>query len=89
MTDFQPGPISNPRPGMVLRVIKDGHAQFLRLTHVFDECMYAMWVGEPNEARTARRPRKFSLIEIDGLMKQANSTWGPTSPPVCTTCCSR
>ncbi|WP_188130773.1 DDE-type integrase/transposase/recombinase [Paraburkholderia panacisoli] len=56
-------------------------SRFLRLTHLFDDCAYAMWVGEPNEARTARRPRRLTLSELDLLMKNRKATWGQLRLP--------
>ena len=61
---------------MVLRVTDNTGIRFLRLTHLFDDCAYIMWVGEPNEARTARRPQKLILGELDALAKTPNATWG-------------
>ncbi|WP_341318482.1 hypothetical protein WN982_25955 [Paraburkholderia sp. IMGN_8] len=55
--------------------------RFLRLTHLFDNCAYVMWVGEPNEVRNARRPRKLKLGELDRLAKTINATWGHLSLP--------
>lgn len=80
MPDFEPRPTSKPRPGMVLCVTKNKVTRFLRVTHVFDDCVYAMWVGEPNEARTARRPRKFTLSELD-RMKNRKAAWGQLRLP--------
>jgi putative transposase len=76
MQDFQASPTSKPNSGMVLRVTQDGQTRFLRLTHVFETCIYAMWVGEPNEARTARRPQKFTRSALDNLVNTPNATWG-------------
>ena len=30
--------------------------RYLRLTHIFEDGVYAMWVGTPEEARYAKRP---------------------------------
>jgi hypothetical protein len=65
---------------MVLCVTKNKVTRFLRLTHVFDDCVYAMWVGEPNEARSARRPQKFTLSELD-RMKNRKAAWGQLRLP--------
>lgn len=62
-------------PGLVLRVGDDA-SRYLRLTHVFNNRVYAMWVGEPEDARNARRPTAISLIEIERLTALPSSAWG-------------
>lgn len=64
-----------PTPGLVLRVGVDTN-RYLRLTHVFKDCVYAMWVGEPEGARYARRPTSISLSELRALADSASSAWG-------------
>lgn len=74
--EFQPCKNAVPREGMVLRVPGHDTAKFLRLTHVFNGCVYVMWVGRPEEARNARRPRKLSADELANLVKTPGATWG-------------
>lgn len=62
-------------PGLVLRVGDDA-GRYLRLTHVFNNRVYAMWVGEPEDARNARRPTAISLIELERLTALPSSAWG-------------
>ena len=52
-----------PTPGLVLRVGEDTD-RYLRLTHVFNDCIYAMWVGEPEGARYARRLSDLAFREV-------------------------
>ena len=58
MIEFQP--LENPAtyPGLVLR-IGDEDSRYLRLTHVFEECVYVMWVNQPEQARYARHSSRF------------------------------
>lgn len=76
MLDFQPQSDSpTPAPGMVLRIGTESH-RYLRLTHVFRTRIYAMWVGEPEAARHARRPMAMSLSEFQSLAASPGATWG-------------
>lgn len=76
MPDFQPQTDSPaPAPGMVLRIGTESH-RYLRLTHVFGTRIYAMWVGEPEAARYARRPTAMSLTEFQALSTSPAATWG-------------
>lgn len=85
MPDFQPHPDNPvPVPGLVLRVGEETH-RYLRLTHVFNDRVYAMWVGEPEGARYARRPTPMSRIELEALAVEASSLWGKlVLPPALT-----
>jgi hypothetical protein len=62
-------------PGMVLRV-GETDSKYLRLTHVFEDCAYVMWVSTPENARYARRPKKMLLGELKQLASATTSTWG-------------
>lgn len=73
-----------PAPGLVLRVGEGGN-RYLRLTHVFNGCVYAMWVGEPESARYARRPTLMSLSELQALADTPSSTWGKLVLPTALT----
>ena len=73
-----------PIPGLVLRVGETGN-RYLRLTHVFNDCVYAMWVGEPEGARYARRPTPMSLSELQTLADTASSAWGKLVLPAALT----
>lgn len=66
---------------MILRVSERNRTRFLRLTHVFDNCVYGMFVGEPSEARTVKRPKKFTLQQLDLLIANPGSTWGQFDLP--------
>lgn len=82
MVNFLGTPSMNPGPGSVLRIGGDG-GTYLRITHLFDHCAYVMWVGEANQARTARRPYKVSLRELDELASSQGAQWGRiVLPPV-------
>lgn len=73
-----------PVPGLVLR-IGEAPSRYLRLTHVFDDCVYAMWVGEPEGARYARRPTPMPLRELQALAALPLSAWGKlVLPPALT-----
>ncbi len=74
-TNFRPIENASPAPGMVLRV-GETDSKYLRLTHVFDSCIYAMWVSEPTNARYARRPKRMLLGELQRLAKASSSSWG-------------
>lgn len=73
--DFQPVVNAALSLGMVLR-IGETNSQYLRITHIFKDCVYAMWVDEPKNARYARRPLRKSMSEIDLFAKDPSSTWG-------------
>jgi putative transposase len=75
MVDFLAKPSMKPGPGSVLRVGGDG-GTYLRITHLFDHCVYAMWVGEANQARSARRPHKVSFGELEELACSEGAQWG-------------
>lgn len=80
MIEFQP--LENPAisPGLVLR-IGDKDSRYLRLTHAFEECVYVMWVNEPEQARYARRPSRMLLKELKKLASSSNTTWGRIGLP--------
>lgn len=80
MIEFQPIMNSAPTPGLVLR-IGEVVFRYLRLTHVFENCVYAMWISEPEQARYARRPNKLLLKELDQLISRNNSQWGKIALP--------
>lgn len=69
-----------PAPGLVLRVGEPGY-RFLRLTHVFKGRVYAMWVGEPDGARYARRPTALSMTELEALSGSPGAVWGQLMLP--------
>jgi putative transposase len=80
MIEFQPLENPAPIPGLVLR-IGDQNSRYLRLTHVFEECVYVMWVNEPEEARYARRPSRMLLKELKKMASSNSSTWGKIALP--------
>ena len=76
MTEFEPVAGARPAAGMVLRVGDAREGRYLRLTHVFRDSVYALWVSEPEGARYARRPSRMPLEALDELAKVRESTWG-------------
>lgn len=80
MIEFQPLDNVAATPGLVLRV-GETDSRYLRLTHVFDEYVYAMWVSEPENVRYARRPSRFTLRELEKLSSTASSKWGRLALP--------
>lgn len=80
MVKFLALPSMESGPGSVLRLGGDA-ATYLRITHLFSDCVYAMWVGEANQARTARRPRKVSFGELEELASSPGAQWGRLELP--------
>lgn len=80
MIEFYPILNSTPSPGLVLRV-GESEFRYLRLTHVFESCIYGMWVSEPEQARYARRPTKIHLKELNLLITNNISQWGRLALP--------
>src|SRR5947209_6637287 len=79
MLEFHP--LSDPAlvPGLALQM--ESNTRFLRLTHVFATCVYAMWVGEPEYARYARRPFRIALPKLREFASMPGSSWGRLSIP--------
>lgn len=75
MLEFSPVAHAAPAPGLVLR-LGETNAQYLRVTHVFSSCIYVMRIGEPEQARNARRPSRWSILEIQKLIGRSDTTWG-------------
>src|ERR1035437_437268 len=71
---------SAPAPGLVLQV-READKSFLRITHVFGDCVYCMWVGEPEKAYYARRPKRMPLRELLQLAAEPDSAWGRLALP--------
>lgn len=87
MVEFVPVTNAAPSVGLVLRTGDPGG--YLRITHIFEQCVFAMWVGVPALARTARRPFRISNTELDSLSTAPAASWGRivlparfSSPPV-------
>lgn len=80
MIEFIPLPNAAPTAGLVLRLGKT-EERYLRLTHVFEDSVYAMWVGEPEQARYARRPVRKLLQELKQLATDSSATWGRIALP--------
>jgi len=75
MPEFHPYPVQPaPVPGLVLRVAGDT-LRYLRLTHVFDDGVFAMWVAEAERVRYAKRPRFLGWDDVEKLAA-GGSTWG-------------
>lgn len=80
MITFAPVLNAAPAVGLVLRLGATPD-RYLRITHVFPECCYGMWVGEPEMARAARRPQRFSNLELQGLERSSGTAWGRIELP--------
>lgn len=79
-TPFEAIPHARPSAGLVLRVgVSD--PQYLRLTHIFDNCVYCMWISDASQARYARRPKRLSLADLKMLETTPDSTWGRLALP--------
>lgn len=81
MLSFDPIANARPAPGLVLR-IGATEPRYLRLTHVFRNCVYAMWVGEPEKARYARRPKKILNKTLLTLAQRPGALWGRLALPI-------
>lgn len=76
MVDFRALPNHPaPRAGLALHDLASP-GRYLRLTHVFDDGVYAMWVGEPDQARYAKRPIFYSWEKINSHTSSASAKWG-------------
>lgn len=80
MLEFFATPNADPVPGLVLR-LQEPEVRYLRVTHVFSRNVYVMWVGEPAQARFARRPIRKSTSEIEQLVTTSEGTWGQLALP--------
>jgi len=80
MREFHPIANASPSPGLVLRV-GDDESRVLRITHVFDTCVYVMWVKEAENAYNARRPIRMSLQELNRLAGNSSAAWGRLALP--------
>src|SRR5664280_1256339 len=80
MLEFQRVANTAPVPGLVLQV-GEGDVRFLRITHVFDDCVYWMWVSEPANAYYARRPKRMPLQELMQLAAKPTAAWGRLALP--------
>ncbi len=81
MIDFTPV-AGKPAPiaGLVLRV-GESEPRYLRITHVFEDCVFSMWVSGPERARYARRPAAISLLDLKYLTDTPTSVWGRIALP--------
>lgn len=75
---------SAPVPGMVLRLACPD-IRYLRVTHRFSNCVYVMWVGEPEKIRKARRPLRKSLVNLEELVNEYGGEWGHLRLPAALT----
>lgn len=78
--EFYPVGNTLATPGMVLR-IGETEYRYLRITHVFGECVYAMYVSEPQNVRRARRPVRMPMPELLEQATQPSSCWGQLALP--------
>jgi hypothetical protein len=69
-----------PAPGMVIR-LNEPDIRYLRVTHMFPNSIYVMWVGQPKEVRLARRPMRKSVSEIEKIITASAGTWGQLALP--------
>ncbi len=75
MVDFVAIPSATPAPGLVLR-LSGREPTYLRITHRFNTCVYAMWVSDAKLAHDARRPQRLLLHELAELANATGSEWG-------------
>jgi putative transposase len=80
VSDFESLDNATPAPGLVLR-IGGTEGRYFRLTHVFEDCVYGLWVSAPENARYARRPVRKSKSELDRLASEPGATWGRLTLP--------
>lgn len=71
---------SIPAPGLVLR-IGETQCRYLRITHVFGDCVYFMYVSESQNVRRARRPVRIPMSELLEQTGQSPSNWGQLALP--------
>ncbi|WP_178372258.1 DDE-type integrase/transposase/recombinase [Pollutimonas bauzanensis] len=69
-----------PTEGLVLRV-GNQQPKYLRVTHVFTSCIYGIWVTTPQQARSARRPKRISSNEVTHLIENNGGQWGKLRLP--------
>ncbi len=69
-------------PGLVLAIDSNTGTtrRYLRLTHVFANCVYAMDVGTPDQARYAKQPFRISLGHLQDWAPKPES-WGQIPLP--------
>lgn len=75
MLEFSPISNAAAAPGLVLR-LGNTNTQYLRVTHVFSSCIYFMRIGEPEQARFARRPSRWSILQVQELVASPDACWG-------------
>lgn len=75
MLEFSPISNAAAAPGLVLR-LGETNTQYLRVTHVFSSCIYFMRIGEPEQARFARRPSRWSSLKVQELVASPDASWG-------------
>lgn len=78
MQNFIPVQRARLSVGLVLRTSDE---RYLRITHVFGTCAFAIQVGEPSQARDARRPFELSKTQLDAIAESPGATWGKLSLP--------
>ena len=66
--------------GFALRVGGE-NPKFLMITHVFENCVYAMWVSAAEGARYARRPQRKTYQALEDLISKTGSCWGRIGLP--------
>jgi putative transposase len=82
---FVPAPGALPAPGLVLRIpnVKPkGSYRYLRLTHVFEDAVFGMWMEGPEFARYAKRPFPLSSHEFNKLRKAPGACLGQAELPI-------
>jgi len=84
MDSFSPIENAAPAVGLVLRLPGD-RPQFCRVTHLFEDALYLMWLQDPERANFARRPFPRTFHEIDRLCAKG-AMWGKVPLPKYFTC---
>lgn len=78
---FEPSDDVRLKVPHVLRTLDThGKPHYLRLTHRFRSCVYAMWVTDVAGVRSARRPTRYGYDDLDRMEKDGG-VWGKLPPP--------
>lgn len=65
--------------GMVVRF--ENPTTYLRLTHIFETCVFGMWVDVAEKAYFARRPIRYAIEEIKALLRDEGGEIGQIQLP--------
>ena len=79
MVDFSPLTNARPTVGLVLQIPTNG-PRYWRVTHLFENALYFVWVNEPEKFIYARRPFRRTYSQIDHLCSEG-AVWGRLALP--------